>query len=247
MPNSSNLPAMKVFLARLLAHSVLSEKEQEQIAALPASRVEVPAHRDFVRVGETVEHVTLVERGLVGRFGQTQEGKRQFVSLHIPGEMTDLHSLMMPEADASLNSHIRSTVLRVPHKALRELGDRYPAIATAISRDCILHAEIVSQWLVNIGRRDARARVSHLLCEMALRHGQPGPAPKLRYELPMTQEQLGDALALTSVHVNRTLGSLRDDGLVAVGRGVVDIQDWDALAAVGEFDPTYLHLDNGQH
>lgn len=244
MPYSSNRSAMEVFLSKLLAHSVLSEEEREEIAALPAMRVEVPVNRDLVRLGETVDHACLVERGLMGRFGQTKDGKRQFVSLHIPGEMPDLRSLMVPEANVSLNALTKSTVLRVPHGPLRDLEERYPAIAAAFSRDCVLQGEIVAQWLVNVGRRDSRTRMAHLLCEMAMRYGQPSPSPTSRYELPMTQEQLGDALALTSVHVNRTLGSLRDDGLVAFSKGVVEIQDWNALAAVAEFDPAYLHLGN---
>jgi CRP-like cAMP-binding protein len=244
MPHSSNRSAMDVFLSKLLDHSELNEEEREAIAALPATRVEVPANRDFVRLGETVDHVCLVERGLMGRFGQTQDGKRQFISLHIPGEMPDLRSLMVREAEASLNALTKSTVLRVPHGPLRDLEERYPAIAAAFSRDCVLQGEVVAQWLVNVGRRDSRTRLAHLLCEMALRYGQLTRSPALRYELPMTQEQLGDVLALTPVHVNRTLMALRDDGLVAFSKGVAEIPDWDMLVAVGEFDPAYLHLGN---
>jgi CRP-like cAMP-binding protein len=242
MSQSSNRSAIQLFLSKLLTHSVLSDEERDAIAALPASRVEVPAHRDLVRLGQTVDHASLVERGLMGRFGQTEDGKRQFISLHVPGEMSDLHSLMVPDADTSLNALTSSAVLRVPHGRLHELEKRYPAIAAAFARECVLQAEIVAQWLVNVGRRDARTRMSHLLCEMALRFGRSRHSPALRYELPMTQEQLGDALALTSVHVNRTLGSLREDGLAAFSRGIVEIHDWNALATAGEFDPAYLHL-----
>lgn len=242
MSQSSNRPAIDIFLAKLLTHSALNDEEQDAITALPASRVEVPAHRDLVRLGESVDHACLVERGLMGRFGQTEDGKRQFISLHIPGEMSDLHSLIVSDADASLNALTSSAVLRVPHSRLHDLEERYPAIAAAFSRDCVLQAEIVAQWLVNVGRRDARTRMAHLLCEMALRFGRTSHSPVLRYELPMTQEQLGDAVALTSVHVNRTLASLREERLASFSRGVVEIYDWNALAAAGEFDPTYLHL-----
>src|SRR5215213_3647786 len=56
--------------------------------------------------------------------------------------------------------------------------------------------------------------------------------------------QLGDALGLSTVHVNRTLQELRHNGLIKTQGGRVIIEDWDGLRAAGEFDPTYLHLQN---
>jgi CRP-like cAMP-binding protein len=159
--------------------------------------------------------------------------------------MVDLHSLMVPQASAALNALTRSSVLRVPHAPLREIGVLYPAVAAAFWRDCVIHAAIVAQWLVNVGRRDARSRLAHFFCEMGLRYQQLGHAPAERYELPMTQEQLGDALGLTAVHVNRTLMGLRDDGLVAVSKASVEILDWSGLTAAAEFDGGYLQLKNG--
>jgi CRP-like cAMP-binding protein len=244
MPHPSNRSALDLFLERLLTHSKLDEEEQEAVAGLPVVRMEVAAHRDIVRLGERVDHACLVEDGLIARFGQTETGARQFVSVHTPGEMVDLHSLMVPQANAAVNALSGSTVLRIPHSSLREIGLGYPAIAAAFWRDCVIHAAIVAQWLVNVGRRDARSRLAHLLCEMALRY-QWGHAPALTYDFPMTQEQLADALGLTAVHVNRTLMGLRDDGLIVLARGSVEILDWRGLVAAADFDPGYLQVKNG--
>lgn len=246
MSSESNRPALELFVSRLTSHSELSGEERDAIAALPFSRVEVRANRDVVRLGETVDRACLIERGLVGRFAQTQNGKRQFISLHLPGEMADLQALVVPGADAALSALTHSTLLRVPHEALQDLMAQHPAIATAFLRDCVVQGEIVAQWLVNVGRRDSRTRLSHLFCEMAVRHGRSGEAPALRYKLPMTQEHLGDALALTPVHVNRTLVSLRDDALVSMTRGAVEIHRWKDLADVGEFQTRYLHMRSEQ-
>jgi hypothetical protein len=45
------------------------------------------------------------------------------------------------------------------------------------------------------------------------------------------------------VHVNRTLQELKRGGLLRFDSGRVDIPDWNALAAVAEFDRSYLLLD----
>ena len=54
---------------------------------------------------------------------------------------------------------------------------------------------------------------------------------------------MADATGLTSVHVNRTLRALRAYGIVTISRGAVRIDDWDALARIGEFEGTYLQAD----
>ena len=62
------------------------------------------------------------------------------------------------------------------------------------------------------------------------------------YELPMTQEQLADAVALTSVHVNRTLMKLEEDGYIARTKRHIVINDWHKLAKLADFEPRYLHM-----
>ena len=59
----------------------------------------------------------------------------------------------------------------------------------------------------------------------------------------MTQEQLADASGLTAVHVNRTLKSLANDGLIRREKRFVFIPDWEKLREVAGFTETYLHLD----
>jgi len=104
----------------------------------------------------------------------------------------------------------------------------------------MLDAAILMQWVVNVGRRDARTRVAHILCEMACRLST-GRDPILDYSLRVTQEQLGDAAALTSVHINRTLKSL--SALVSARFGRVAIHNWSELARAGDFDEAYLLAD----
>ena len=61
--------------------------------------------------------------------------------------------------------------------------------------------------------------------------------------LPLTQSDLGDALGLSLVHINRTVRELREAGLLAWRGSHVTIREWDKLAALAQFDPTYLHLN----
>jgi CRP-like cAMP-binding protein len=69
-----------------------------------------------------------------------------------------------------------------------------------------------------------------------------GLGEQCNYELPMTQEQIADAVGLTAVHVNRTLRSLDAEGLTTRSKRSVVINDWKKLTEAGDFNPVYLHL-----
>src|SRR5690606_16608287 len=96
--------------------------------------------------------------------------------------------------------------------------------------------------LVNVGYRSAYERVAHLLCELYWRLAAVGLAQDDRCRLPLTQTELGDAVALSAVHINRTLMGMRRAGLVRMRGGTLELLDRDALQAAAGFDPGYLHL-----
>jgi len=228
------------FLDKLTSRSALGADERAAILALPGHPVQVQGNRDFVRLGERVDHSCLIVEGLVGRFGQNSDGNRQITALHVPGDMADLHSVVVPDASAALQAVSVATLVKVPHVALRSVARRYPAIAEAFWRECVADAAILSEWVVNVGRRDARARTSHLLCEMATRYAATGPGSQFSFSFPVTQNHLADMLALTPVHVNRTLKGLREDGAVELRGRMAHVLDWTRLTEMGEFDAGYL-------
>jgi CRP-like cAMP-binding protein len=236
-------PNFQRFLDRLTMRSVLSDEEQQAILNLPGHAVQVQTNRDFVRLDEIVDRACLVVDGVIGRFGQNSQGARQITALHIAGDMPDLHSVVQPKSTSALQALSTATILRVPHKALREVTAEYPAVAEALWRDCMVDSAILSQWVVNVGRRDAKTRIAHLLCETAKRYKVDLRAAEIRFPFPLTQTHLADATGLTSVHVNRTLKSLRADGIADVGNRAVHILDWGALTTLGDFDADYLQAD----
>jgi CRP-like cAMP-binding protein len=236
---------LQPFVNKLIARSGLGAAEQAAILALPANPVQVQTNRDFVRLGECVDHACFVLAGLVGRFGQNREGSRQITAVHIPTDMVDLHSVVVPGASSALQALSVATILRVPHQALREVARTFPAIAEAFWRECAIDAAVLAEWVVNVGRRSARCRLAHLLCEIACRVEGSGKQVGFAVSFPATQYHLADMTGLTSVHVNRTLRDLRNENVVSLQGRMIHILDWKRLTKIGEFDPTYLHLESG--
>jgi CRP-like cAMP-binding protein len=110
-------------------------------------------------------------------------------------------------------------------------------------RETLIDGAIFREWMVGIGRRDAKTRIAHLFCEMVMRLRAVGLEQGNTVPLPLTQNEVGDALGLSTVHVNRTLQALRGENLVEWDKGVLTVLDWEGLTLAGEFDPDYLHQD----
>jgi CRP-like cAMP-binding protein len=234
---------MSLFVARLIERSPLSGEERQSLLDLPCHKFDILRRRDIVPLDQAPSSAFVVASGLVGRYVQMADGSRQFTSFHLPGDMVDLHSTVRAVGLGGLNALCNTTIVRVSHSDLRDLAGRYPAIAEAFWRDCMLDAAVLMQWTINAGRRDARGRLAHLLCELAIRTG-PDRSVQMQFDLPLTQEQIADASALTSVHVNRSLKGM--ESLATVKHGRVTIRDWEALVQAGEFSPAYLLADTVQ-
>jgi CRP-like cAMP-binding protein len=132
-------------------------------------------------------------------------------------------------------------VAMIPISRINDIRIVHPNIDTALSLVAMAERSILRHWLLNVGQRNAIERVTHLLCELAVRlqsvghHNSDGSL-----DVPVSQTALADTTGMTTVHVNRTLQRLRQDGLVELHRNRLTITDPQRLANTAGFDGDYL-------
>jgi CRP-like cAMP-binding protein len=233
---------LELLVRKLGQHSVLDQRDREAILALPYTTRTLEPSAYTVREGDPPQSCAVLLSGFAFRQKVTADGARQIVALHIPGEALDFQHLFLDVADHSVQMLTRAELAFITRAALHELMQARPAVRQAILVAILIEASIFREWVLNVGRRDARSRMAHLLCEFAVRLEAQGLATEYRYELPMTQEQLADAVGLTPVHVNRTLKSLEADGLITRNRRQVSFPNWQRMREVADFTQRYLHL-----
>ena len=227
---------------KLQSIGTVSHDDEEALRSLSGSNRELASGEAVVREGDNPTNVTLLQSGLLCRHKHVAEGKRQILSFHIPGDIPDLQSLFIDVMDHTLAAVVRSNIVLIRHEAVRNLLKRRVELAALLWRDTLIDASIFREWMTGIGRRDAKARIAHLFCEMVTRMNAVGLSDTHLCDLPITQLDVADALGLTDVHVNRVLKELREHGIVEFRHGLITVLDWEALQDAGEFDPAYLHL-----
>lgn len=193
-----------------------------------------------MREGEEADRLCFVVDGWACRFKTTRDGGRQIVTLMVPGDAANLDSLLFARLDYGVRALTETTVLSLSRQHALALAAKHPGIARAFTWLALVENATLSQWALSLGRHSAQQRLAHLFCELSVRADEHADG-RSSFELPLTQEQIADALGLTAVHVNRTLRQLRAEGLVVMGGRSITIPDVARLRRVGDFDPAYLH------
>jgi CRP-like cAMP-binding protein len=221
----------------------LQESDVAELLRLPFTQKAFEAGRYLVREGAPTHDCVLLLSGFAYRHKLTADGERQIVSVHIAGDFMDLEGSLLKIADHNVQALTRCEVATIPAAAIIDLIDRHPRIGRAMWVDTLIDGSIFREWIMNVGRRPAKQRIAHLLCELGRRQEVAGLSERTGYDFPMTQEHLADATGLTPVHVNRTLRALQADGLIAREKRHIHIPDWERLRDLAGFSELYLHLD----
>lgn len=234
--------ALDLLLRRLGAASRLSADDRAVLAGIAFESRRYPARMKIFDSGDKSSQCFIVLEGVTSRYQLTSDGEHQIHAIQIRGDLPDLLSLHLSEMDHSIRTLSECRLAFIDHSDLFAACNRSAAINAAFWRETLIDAAIYRASNLRIGKLSAVARVAHFICEMKLRFDAVGAVRDERYVLDMTQQEIGDLLALSFVSVNRALKALREEGLAEMERRTVEILDWNKLVEKATFDPIYLHL-----
>lgn len=174
----------------------------------------VRAKTAIVSQGVPLSGLILLVEGWAARSRTLAGGRRQILDFCLPGDLCDINIFHRPLADATVSALTRVKLIELDAAACSELAAREPAMRSAMY-DLICATQVRQrERAVTLGKRSAMERVAHLLCELFGRLRAVNWVYGDTCSLPLTQGEIGDALGLTSIHVNRVLQRLRADGLI---------------------------------
>jgi len=229
------------FVSKLETFARLDDADLAALAEIELSAEAVGPNQPIVVEGQTRNWVFPLLSGLAYGHKDFRDGRRQIITLLLPGDICGGHGHLLRRAYCGVRSLTPARVGRLSAERFLELLEFHPNIAIALHRASLVDESVLHAWIVNLGQRRAHERLAHLFCEFAHRMDRLG----LRradggFELPLTQQDLGCVLGLTSVHVNRVLQRLRAESLIEFVNGAVHIRDMGRLSAVAGFDAGYL-------
>lgn len=232
----------EVLIRKLKEHSRLGSDDVAELSRLCYQRRHLDANEDLIRQGDRPDVVALVISGMVGRYHLLKDGRRQYLSFHLRGDLPDAQSLFLEQMDHAVCAIGEAEMVLIPHLQVREMFKRRPMVGFAIWRETLIDAAIFRESITNNSSRSSRARMAHLFCEIYYRARAGGLIDGNSLDLPLSQTQIGETLGMAIATVNRTLQALRRARLIEFKGGRLMVKDWPRLALQGDFNPDYLHL-----
>ncbi len=236
--------AHDIIVRKLSDHSALDGDDLKNLEALVLTGTgrTLGPNEDFIRQGDVPKVSAMVMSGMVARYHLRSGGRRQYLSFHIAGDLPDAQTLFIEKTDHAICAIGNAEIILIPHREILDLLESRPSVGFAIWRETLIDAAIFREAITNNSSRAGPARMAHLFCELYYRARGAGIAKPGSCSVPLHQGQIGETLGMAIVTVNRTIQSIRQTGAMEFRDGELTIRDWKQLTALGDFDPTYLHL-----
>src|SRR5438105_4006226 len=241
---SDNRRAWNPLVAKLSQFAPLSDKDVGLLETLCVPEERFGAGANIVVEGESPRSAFVLTRGMACRYRLMPDGRRQILTILIPGDFFDLHGFLLQAMDHSVATIGPTRIAAIGRAAVIDIVANHPRIGAALWWSAMQEQAMLRERIVALGRRSARGRMAYFLFEIVWRQRAIGLAEDHAIRLPFTQTDLADMLGLTSVHTNRVLQGFRRDGLITLAHRRLTLLDLKRLQAISGLTPDYLKLDS---
>ena len=202
--------------------------------------VSVAKHHNVIRENDAGGQVKVLLAGTTCSYRSRENGGRSILSFQHPGDFCDLHRYVLSDLGPSIGIQALTdcTVAAIDYEEMDGLLSR-PTLASAIWGASMLEAALYRERLTRTSRGTALERVAHLLCKQLARREDVDIHAA---QLPFSQIDIADATALSIVHVNRTIQTLRSLNVLSKASRAIDVVDRKQLAKIAKFDGRYLDM-----
>lgn len=242
--NATKLPACKTCAIR--ATTLFGELELKYLGkacALRSGQVTYDVGEYLYREGDVPEKAFTINKGWIILFKNMQNGDRQILRFALPGDFLSYKVGNNKVMDHSAVIVSEASLCVFPIERFRDAISELPELAFAISSITERTTQRCHSVLTTIASHPAESKIAFLLLSLFIREISLNPANAECVSFPITQEDIADALGLTSIHVNRVMQSLRKSGLIECKNRSLWVHDKEALAELAKISlPELEHL-----
>ncbi len=234
-PSTAKRSSDSVLADKLSKLVSLSDAEVLAITQMPSRVRDFKAHAESICEYHSTKMLLVLE-GFGCRYRTTRDGSRQHLAYLLPGDLVDLASTGLDK----IGTLSACRVAYVSRSDFQDVLARHPQIAEAYQLARTVEEATTREWLLNLGCRTAAERIAHLFCELFVRLLSVGLVREESYAFPVNQHQLSATVALSPVHLNRSLQALRRTELIELRGRRLRIKDPTKLREFAGFEPDYL-------
>lgn len=222
----------------------LTEPEKAALQMFEKSPRTYKTGEVVIEEGEDCDTLFLISDGWLVSSNTLIDGRRQILNLNYPGDIVGSASIAFNYASAAVSAGEESTLCRFPKKALTKLYDDHPRLAALLHSIAMLENVALADRLKTLGSSSGKGKVAALLLEILSRLRTTSDRHIDEFEMRLTQADIGDAIGLTQIHVNRLLRQLEqeDEAIARQGRTFRVLRE-NFLRDISSFSNRYHRID----
>lgn len=206
----------------------LPEPELEFMSRFKVGHSAANAGAVLIRQGQRTPAVFTLYSGLAIRYRRLSGNRRQVLRILLPGALVGLHTLYAPSF-AAVDAVTDVTLCRFDPRRWGELM-AMPSLAERVCQIQSLDRRRAEARLCAVGAAGASANLCHFVADLFFGLRRRRLASRPQFDLPLSHEQLADALGITPTHLRRIAGELDAAGILSLRRRRVVIHDAQQLA-----------------
>lgn len=243
LDNKSAQPHSSCLIEKLNQFIDLSGVDKDLLATLEKSSQQFDRHEQVWGVDTQLENMYVVKQGWLITYTILQDGRRQVLELHYPGDVIGSSDIPFRHATSNLMAVEPCVLCPFPKSAIDVIFRESPRLTALIFTLAMIDKSINLDRIRILGRMSARERLAHILLEIHSRLSLTGGVSENQYRLPLSQFDLGDAVGLTNVSVSNGLTHLEEDGLISRSKGMVELKKIDRLTKLSDYINRYHEVD----
>ena len=225
------------WVAGLSRYVELADADIDAIRSILEGQRQIRKRADIVVQGYKYRKLSFVEVGMAARYKLLHNGKRQILTVVLPGDIIGFPACCYDRANFSVVAVTDMSIQVCSFETFMQACRQRPLLTMALLWLAVEETAIYADHIIDTGRRTPIERVAHFFLELHSRLKALGSATSRTFELPLSQEAIGDVLGLSAPHVNRVLRRLREDGLVTIDGHTVTLNDLETLQTMTQFEP----------
>tara|TARA_R110002074_G_scaffold109824_2_gene236683 strand:+ start:1495 stop:2223 length:729 start_codon:yes stop_codon:yes gene_type:complete len=161
-----------------------------------------------------------------------ENGERQVINFVFPGDFVGLQAGILGKMGHSVEARTHMRLCVFNRSEFWHFFRSHPERAFDITWLAAIEEHFMGETLATVGQRTAIQAIAWALIKIFQRGKALGMVTNNQMELPYTQRDMADALGLSLVHTNKTLGKLKERQLASWLDRVWQINDVKTLANI---------------
>lgn len=182
-------------------------------------------------------HSILLLEGWVALSKTLPEGGSQIFDIMLPGDFGLVGAKVAPVSAFTVEALTDIRFIVIPAAQMNGPEDEQALLRELFAAMLVITQARTSELLLRMARSKAESRLAYALLELYVRLERVDSACDGRFNLPLTQQRLGEFAGLSNVHVCRTMRRFERQGLVdTLDDHDLQLNDLDTLSKLADID-----------